>query len=256
MRRLAGSRQGRPLGSSADSIPASRVESPRNSLSNVLGLPGASCLGTRRAQASAHQPPGGSHGPELFASTPGGHWLPTVGGGSLGRVSGFRLNFAPLGLPSAEREEWPWPPDSGMQSISTTTKKEGPRPPLPALEDPDCLLKPQPWSDLRGTGGLGPEGRDPSSDYSGREEGPVLKKDSYPGVDGRMDGGEAGSELSPPCWERCGQLLLPVQAPHLPAQAPSHPSSLFPELSQSWPLFPDLICQMPHLRAPLAGPSL
>lgn len=49
---------------------------------------------------------------------PVGTGCPPKEAGSLGRVSGFRLNFAPLGLPSAEQEEWPWPPDSGMQSIS------------------------------------------------------------------------------------------------------------------------------------------
>lgn len=142
------------------------------------------------------------------------------------------------------------------RAFLTTTKKEGPRPPLPALEDPDCLLKPQPWSDLKGNGGLGPEGRDPSSDYSGREEGPVLKKDSYPGVDGRMDGGEAGSERSPPMLGEVWAAAPPLPGTPPPSPGPFSSQLPIPRAKPILSLFPDLICQMPHLRAPLAGPSL
>lgn len=51
-------------------------------------------------------------------------------------------------------------------------------------------------------------------------------------------------------WARDGGRLVLPQAPHGPAQAPSHPSCPTPPFS----LFPDLLCQTPHWRASIGRP--
>lgn len=105
----------------------------RNSLSNILGLPGATCLGALQGQASAHQSPGGPSQTRALCQHIRWHrhWQPKEPG-NLGGVSGFRLNFSSLRLPCAE-QEGPLASNSGMQSISYHHLGRG-QVPLPALE--------------------------------------------------------------------------------------------------------------------------
>lgn len=120
-------------------------------------------------------------------------------------------------------------------------------------EEPNCWLKPQPRRGLRGNRGLGFEGRDPGSASPGREERPALAKEMYLG--GWMEGKQEENSPSHTIgWlPKRGAWAAGPPSADTPPPSPgpsSSPYSRAPTRPSPSP-FPDLICQMPHPRAPI-----